>query len=139
MSVDEHKTVVRRYFSDLINKRDYASADRLLAADVRFHDPAVSPEPMTREAFLGFLGAFNAAFPDYQFSVEDQIVCEDKAVARWRFTGTHRGEFLGIPATGRAVTLTGIDIFEFAGGKIVQAWVEANVAGLLRQLGVLPG
>jgi steroid delta-isomerase-like uncharacterized protein len=94
---------------------------------------------MTREAFLAFLGAFNVAFPDYQFSVEDQIVCDDKAVARWRFTGTHRGEFLGIAATGRAVTLTGIDIFEFAGGKIVQGWVETNVAGLLRQLGVLPG
>ena len=139
MSADEHRTVLRRYFSDLINKRDYASADRLLAADFTFHDPAVSPEPMTREAFLGFLGAFNVAFPDYQFSVEDQIVCDDKAVARWRFTGTHRGEFLGIAATGRAVTLTGIDIFEFAGGKIVQGWVETNVAGLLRQLGVLPG
>jgi steroid delta-isomerase-like uncharacterized protein len=139
MSADEHRTVLRRYFSDLINKRDYASADRLLAADFSFHDPAVSPEPMTREAFLSFLGAFNVAFPDYQFSVEDQIVCDDKAVARWRFTGTHRGEFLGIPPTGRAVTLTGIDIFEFAGGKIVQGWVETNVAGLLRQLGVLPG
>lgn len=139
MSVDEHRTVLRRYFSDLINKRDYASADRLLAADFTFHDPAVSPEPMTREAFLAFLGAFNVAFPDYQFSVEDQIVCDDKAVARWRFTGTHRGEFLGIAATGRAVTLTGIDIFEFSGGKIVQGWVETNVAGLLRQLGVLPG
>ena len=139
MSADEHRTVLRRYFSDLINKRDYASADRLLAADFTFHDPAVSPEPMTREAFLSFLGAFNVAFPDYQFSVEDQIVCDDKAVARWRFTGTHRGEFLGIAATGRAVTLTGIDIFEFAGGKIVQGWVETNVAGLLRQLGVLPG
>jgi steroid delta-isomerase-like uncharacterized protein len=139
MSVDEHRTVLRRYFSDLINKREYASADRLLAADFRFHDPAISTEPMTREAFFGFLGVLNAAFPDYQFSVEDQIVCDDKAVARWRFTGTHRGEFLGIPATGRAVTLTGIDIFEFAGGKIAQGWVEANVAGLLRQLEVLPG
>ena len=139
MSADEHRTVVRRYFSDLINKRDYGSAERLLGADFRFHDPAMSHEPMTREVFLGFLGALSTAFPDYQFTVEDQIVCEDKAVARWRFTGTHRGEFLGVPATGRAVTVTGIDIFEFAGGKIVQAWAEANVAGLLRQLGVLPG
>ena len=103
MSADEHRTVLRRHFSDLINKRDYTSADRLLAADFTFHDPAVSPEPMTREVFLGFLGALNVAFPDYQFSVEDQIVCDDKAVARWRFTGTHRGEFLGIPTTGRAV------------------------------------
>ena len=139
MSADEHRTVVRRYFSDLINKRDYTAADRLLGADFRFHDPAMAHEPMTREVFFGFLGALNAAFPDYQFTVEDQIVCEDKAVARWRFTGTHRGEFLGVPATGRAVTVTGIDIFEFAGGKIVQAWVEVNLAGLLQQLGVLPG
>jgi steroid delta-isomerase-like uncharacterized protein len=85
-----------------------------------------------------FLRAFGAAFPDFVFTPTDEIAEGQKVVVRWTFTGTHRGEFMGVPASGRVVTLTGIDILEVSNGRIIEGWVEANVIGLLRQVGALP-
>jgi predicted ester cyclase len=78
------------------------------------------------------------AFPDLHFTVEDQIAAGDRVVTRWAGTGTHEGEFQGIPPTGRKVRISGIDIDRFASGKVVECWPEVNELGLLQQLGVLP-
>ena len=78
------------------------------------------------------------AFPDLYFTVEDLIAEGDKAVARLTVRGTQQGVFMGIPPTGKHVTVTAIDINRFAGGKSVEHWLNMDTLGLLQQLGVIP-
>jgi predicted ester cyclase len=69
--------------------------------------------------------------------VEDLIGENDKVAARWTARGTHRSDFKGIPATGRAVTVSGTDIFGIAGDRIVETWVSSDLLGLMRQIGAV--
>ena len=78
------------------------------------------------------------AFPGMEITVDDIIAEGDKVVTRWSSVGKHKGELMGIPGTGKDVTVTGITIDRFAGGKIVESWGEFDLAGLLMQLGVAP-
>jgi steroid delta-isomerase-like uncharacterized protein len=77
------------------------------------------------------------AFPDLQITVEDQIAEGDKVATRWRGRGTHQGDFLGIPSTGRPMEIAGITIFRLADGKIVESWGNPDNLGMLVQLGVI--
>ena len=77
-------------------------------------------------------------FPDFHQTVEDDFAEGDKVVHRWTISGTHQGEFLGIPATGKQVANSGMSIFRIAGGKFVELWVESDNMTLMQQLGVLP-
>jgi predicted ester cyclase len=79
-----------------------------------------------------------SAFPDAQVVFEDWIVEGDKCVARFRFDGTHLGEFMGIAPTNRRVSVTGITIMRFEGDQVVERWSEMNYLGLLQALGVSP-
>lgn len=92
---------------------------------------------VTDEALLQHVEMFEKAFPQYRLEAEDIIEQGDKVVVRARFTGTHNGEFNGIPATGRTVDLPLIIIYRFEGGKIAEHWMEANHLALLTQLGVM--
>ena len=78
------------------------------------------------------------AFPDIHATVEDLIEEGDKVVGRMVITGTHRGEYMGIPPTGKSVTYNEIFIFRFAGGRIAETWGVADVLAQMRQLGMLP-
>jgi steroid delta-isomerase-like uncharacterized protein len=134
----QNKTVVRRFLDEVVN----AGGDRSVAADV------LTPDFVWRgagvglvrgqEAFLGLLGSFAGTFPDLRVTVEDLIAQGDKVVARYHWTGTHRGDFQGIPATGTAVTVTGSGIYRLAGGRIAEEWWMEDLLGLMRQLGAIP-
>jgi len=82
--------------------------------------------------------ATRAAFSGFTLTIDDQIVEGDRGVTRWTARGVHTGEHLGIPATGRSIEITGINIGRFENGKIVDEWARGDDVGLLRQLGVLP-
>ena len=90
------------------------------------------------EALTQYVAALHAGFPDIQFTVEEQIVEGDKAAARWTCKGTHKGEFMGIPATGKQTSAVGISTYRLQNGKFVENWVLWDALNLLRQLGVLP-
>jgi predicted ester cyclase len=81
---------------------------------------------------------FFTAFPDIHFVAEDCIAKGDLVVQRLTSKGTHKGEFMGIPPTGKSLTVTAIEIFRIAEDKIVEQWVEADYLGLMQQLGVIP-
>jgi predicted ester cyclase len=81
---------------------------------------------------------FYTAFPDMHYTVEDLIAEGDKVVCRWTVRATHQGEFMGVPATGKVVTWTGISITRFAGGKDVEDWESFDMLGLMQQLGAIP-
>jgi len=79
-----------------------------------------------------------AAMPDYNVKIDDQIAENDKVVTRWTARGTHKGEFQGIPATGKKVVISGVTINRYAHGKIAESWVEFDTLNLMRQLGASP-
>lgn len=93
---------------------------------------------VTDESLYQHVDVFERGFPQYRLQAEDMIEEGDKVVVRARFSGTHSGDFNGIPATGKAVELPLIIIYRFEGGKIAEHWLEANQLALLTQLGVMP-
>jgi predicted ester cyclase len=81
---------------------------------------------------------FEAAFPGYQLSVDDMVAEADKVAVRSTFTGTHRGELMGVPPTGKPVSIGLLLIYRIADGKIVEHWMQADTLGILQQIGAMP-
>ena len=133
MSTEENKAVLRRLAEELINRGDLDTADEFYSSDSFDHMPVpgqlAGPEGVKRD-----FARIRAAFPDWHQEVEDLIAEDDKVVVRWRSTGTHSGEFMGLPATGIRASWTGIGIFRLANGKIVERWGNWDTLGLLQQL-----
>ncbi|MBX3085480.1 MAG: ester cyclase [Anaerolineae bacterium] len=135
MSTEQNKALVRK-FEELINSRDLDTALTLLSPDFADHTPAVGLPPGI-EGVRAFFTMQFAAFPD-SHSISLDIIAEgDKVVHRMSNEGTHQDEFLGIPATGKRVAMTHIDIWRIADGKLAEHWVEADMMGMMQQLGVV--
>jgi len=94
--------------------------------------------PTDREGQKQFTMMLRAGFPDAGQTIDELIAEGGKVVMRWTGRGTNRGEFMGIPATGKPVTVTGIDIFRVEGGAIVELWSNWDMMGMMQQLGVAP-
>jgi steroid delta-isomerase-like uncharacterized protein len=139
---EQNKMLVRRGIEELWNRGNFAVLDELVASDFVVHASTPAAEIHGREGAKQFLSMLHAAFPDIHFTIEDQIAEGDRVVTRWTARATHRGEFQGIiqrvPATGKQVRLTGINIDRIANGKTVECWGYRDELGLLQQLGVLP-
>jgi len=137
MSTEDNKAVVRRFYEEVMNQRKRAVLDEVFDPNVVDHFAAPGT-PGGLEGAKQTLGMFLTAFPDLHFTVEDLIAEGDKVVARATMSGTQQGAFMGIPPTGKRVTMTGIDINRFVGGKSVEHWVEMDTRGMMQQLGVIP-
>jgi steroid delta-isomerase-like uncharacterized protein len=135
MSVEENKAVVRRYFTALDDQQLDAVA-AVFAADYRLRFDG-NPE-MDRSSVLGMFGMFFSALPDVRHEVLDLVGEGDRVVARLMVRGTHRGELMGIPPTGKPVAFGAIDIVRLAQGKIAEHWANTDMLGLLQQLGAFP-
>ena len=137
MSTDDNRAVTQLFFEEVWNKGDLDAVDDLMTRD--FVDHAAPPGvPSGPEGAKQVFSMYRTAFPDFRLSVEDLVAEDDKVVARWVTHGTHQGELMGIPPTGKPVTVTGIDVFQFAGGKMAEHWAEFDMLGLMQQLGVIP-
>ena len=135
MSIEENKKIVRRY-QEIYNKNDLDALSEVLAEDLL--TPKILPGMKP-----GLEGAKQVhattliGMPDWHTEINELIAEGDKVVARINMTGTHTGDFWGIPATGKRVEFTGIYIVRIAEGKIVEHWGEEDGVSLLQQLGVL--
>lgn len=136
MSREGNKIIVRRYVEDVWGKGDFAAEQELIATNFVDHNPPPGFAP-DREGHHQVLVMFRSAFDGHQ-TIEDMIAEGDKVADRWTFRGTHRGEFFGIPATGKQVTMTGMDISRIENGQIVDVWHQEDILGLMQQLGVVP-
>lgn len=136
MSVEENKALIRRGFEELINQDNTTLGEELLAPDyINYGFPGLPPGPAgMRQA----VAMFRTAFPDFHVAVEAMIAEGDEVATRGTFTGTHQGEFMGIPATGKHIRVGYIDIWRLVGGKAVENWVQMDLLGLMQQLGVVP-
>jgi predicted ester cyclase len=119
---DQNKTLVHRYYDEVLNGRN------LDAVEEYFADERVV-EGVRRGCFSYF-----QAFPDLHCSVDELIAEGDRVFCRSTMTGTHDGEYKGIPPTGRHVASESAEVFRVADGKFVGYWCLTNVAGLMRQL-----
>jgi steroid delta-isomerase-like uncharacterized protein len=97
-----------------------------------------SPTPMDKTAVRGFYSMILAAFPGSQLAIDEQIVEGDRVALRFTQTGVHKGDFMGVPATGRDFVLDGQTVMHFREGRIVERWSIADMLGLLVQLGAVP-
>ena len=136
MSNDEIARPLMELYEQVINNNDVGAMDRLYGPGYVNH-AAPFGLPRDLEGLRVLFSEFVDAFPDQHIVAEDVIVHGDKVVARWTLTATHRGTFFGVPATGKKVVMTGIDIERIADGKIVEHWGSRDDLGLLRQLGLL--
>jgi len=141
MSLDENKEIVRRIFNEFWLGGDLQVLDELLADDCVNHENS-NPDVTGRDAYKEWANGFRLAtrqgFPDYDVKLEDFIAEGDKVAKRWVMRGTHTGEFNGIPATGKSVTMPGITVYRLAGGKVKETYWNYDVFGLLVQLGAIP-
>lgn len=124
--VARNMDVVRRYFAAWPRNPD--ALNGVIAPDCVDH-MAYPGQAAGIAGYREFFARMAQGFPDLATTMEDTIAEGDKVVVRWRATGTHRGTFDGIPATGRTVTFTAISIMRLAGGMIVEEWVEADNGG----------
>ena len=133
-----HKAILRRFYDEAINRGDSAAIDQIVSpAFVDHHPPApdLPPGPAgVRAALVGL----RAAFPDLRIEIEELISEFAFVYARYTLTGTHQGEFLGIPATGRRVTVAGVDILRFEQSKMAERWGQQDTLSLLHQLSATP-
>lgn len=137
MSTEENKIHVRRLYEEVFNQKNPAAIDDYFAPDVIDHSlpPGV---PGGIEGVKLTISLFLAAFPDLHITVEDLIAEGDKVVARWTLRGTHQGASLGMPPTGKQVTMPGISIVRLEGSKSAEQWVIHDQLGMLQQLGLAP-
>jgi steroid delta-isomerase-like uncharacterized protein len=94
--------------------------------------------PLNADAWEAFLSAFITGFPDARISVDASVAEQEIVASRWTLTGTHLGEFQGVPPTGRKVTMAGIDFSRIVGGKIAEHWAQFDAIGVMQQIGALP-
>jgi predicted ester cyclase len=138
MSTNANTATGRRFFEDLLGKANWSLADEILAPDIVMHHPS-SPQPVAgAQNVVGFLGAFRAGFPNMSMKVEFAFGDGELVAVRWRMSGTHTAELFGIPPSGKPVSVAGISILRFSGGKVVEDWVSEDSLGLMQQIGVIP-
>ena len=137
MSLEANKALMRRFYEEFWCRGNAEAVDELVTPDFVDHQlprgwPA-GPEGLKR-----LVREWRTGFPDMHEDVEDLIAEGDRVAGRFVITGTHKGSFMGLAATGRSVRLTGIDIVRVRDGRIAEWWYSEDAMGLLRQLGRIP-
>ena len=135
---ETQKVMVRRFVEDVKNKRHLEQIGEIFQANYQEHNPTVGSFGPGIEGYKNFLNHLFTAFPEDSVTI-DEIVAEGDLVSyRGTESGTHKAEFLGIPATGKSATWTEIQFFRFRDGKVVEHWVDVDLFSWFQQLGVIP-
>jgi len=132
---EQNKAIVLRLLEEMDNK-NFEIFNEAYAPDAKVYFPSNITTPMSIEQTVPMVKSFSEAFPDFNHSIEELIAEGDKVILRAIDRGTHQGEFNGIPATGKKIEMGTIVIFKFKEGKIVEGWEEADMLGLMQQLGM---
>jgi predicted ester cyclase len=136
MSTEENKAIVRRFFEEGPSKGNLIDADKLLSPDFTMHTPL--PASPGIRGIHEVITTCRAAFEHLNVTIEEMIAEGDNVAARFTAHGIHKGDFMGLQSTGKPITMTGMEIFRIKDGRIVELWGEANLLGLMQQLGIFP-
>jgi steroid delta-isomerase-like uncharacterized protein len=133
-----NKALAARFHREIFEQGAPAAAAQLCAPDFVWHAPNMPPGmPAGPEGVKAFAAMVGAGFSDIRITRDDSIAEGERVVDRWTFSGTHTGEFMGAPATGKRVEVSGIDIFRVADGKLAELWQNWDQLGMMQQLGVV--
>ncbi len=135
---EENKAIARRLYNGMSSQGDWSVADELVAENFVDHNPPGPDIAPGREGFIQVFSGFRAAFPDMTMTIDDQVAEGDKVVSRLTASGTHLGDYVGMPATGKSFSIGVIDVFRIEGGMIVERWGQSDDMGMMQQLGVIP-
>ena len=137
---EENKAKVQRFLEEGFGQGKTELVDEVLHSDFVCYDPnSETGEIRGAETIKGEIEYFRQAVPDLTYTVEDQVAEGDEVVTRYTVSGTHQGEFFGIPGTGNRIEFTGINIDRFdESGKLVEEWPEYDLLGAMRQMGAIP-
>jgi steroid delta-isomerase-like uncharacterized protein len=139
MAAEENKAVVRRFaetVQQFFQTGDLSGLDEVCAPDFVHHGPGLPPD---LAGFKQMAPAFRSAFSDVEVVIEDLIAEGDRVVDRITVRGTHQGEFMGVPPSGRRFEMQEIHVARVVDGKIVERWAQIDTLGLLQQIGGVPG
>jgi steroid delta-isomerase-like uncharacterized protein len=136
-NVSGNVAVITRFLEEVINQGLLEQVDELVAVDFVELDP-LPGQQQGREGLKEVIGMMRAAFPDILWVVDETVASGDRVVTRFTWTGTHRGTFLGVPATGRGVNVKGIVIDRLVEGKMKDSRILMDNLTMMQQLGVIP-
>jgi steroid delta-isomerase-like uncharacterized protein len=137
---EENKEKMRRFLEEAFGQGKTEVVDELLHSDFVCYDPnSETGEIRGADTIKGEIEYFHSAVPDLTYTVEDQVAEGDKVVSRYTVSGTHQGEFFGVPGTGNRIEMTGINIDRFdESGKLIEEWPEYDLLGAMKQIGAIP-
>jgi steroid delta-isomerase-like uncharacterized protein len=138
MATEQDKALVRRFVEEIFNQGNMRLADEIVAPDFVEHEQLPPGIPNGREGVKAMTSMMRSAFPDFKATIEDILADGDKVVIRMTWSGSHKGEFMGIPATGKRVSIGVIDIIRVSNGKFVEHWGQMDAMGMMQQLGAIP-
>jgi steroid delta-isomerase-like uncharacterized protein len=138
MSTEHNKALAREMVEQIFNRANMSRADEYLAPDFVEREELPPGIPRDREGVKQLTGMLHSAFPDFKATIDDLVAEGDRVVIRQTWRGTHKGEFMGIPPTGRSVSFGVIDVIRVAGGKFVEHWGLMDSMSLMQQLGAIP-
>jgi len=136
MSLEQNKAITRRIFEELWNGKNPAVIDELVASDYQGHTP--NQDLKGADGYRAFYNAYVTAFPDCHLAIGDSIAEGDTVVTPYVFKGTHQGDLMGIPPTGKQVAVEGVAFSRYSGGKLAEGRLLWDSLGLMQQLGIVP-
>jgi steroid delta-isomerase-like uncharacterized protein len=136
MSVEENKALMARFTEEVINRKNLAIVDELVASDFVEHEELSAEAGGGREGIRQNFGMLFGGFPDLQATIEDMVAEGDRVALRSTMRGTHEGDFMGIPPTGKTAAYVTFDIVHIRHGKITDHWGLSDSMALMQQLGV---
>ncbi len=137
MSAD-NKSIVRLLYDEVWNKRRLELVDEIISPSHALHDPNLTGSAVGPEAYKRLVSRWVAGISDLRFTLEDMVGENEKLAVAWTISGTHKGEFMGVPPTNKKVTVDGITIHHFVNAKIMDSYASWDAWGMMQQLGVVP-
>ena len=133
-----NKTIARRLYEECFNRGDLGLVDEIVSESFVSSTPNPGGLPSDREGFKQTVTLLRSGFPDLTMTVDDIVVEGEMVAVRVTARGTHKNEFMGIPPTGKHVTMMGMDFMRFENGKVTERWGQWDQLGMMQQLGVIP-
>ncbi|WP_424492506.1 ester cyclase [Salinimicrobium sp. GXAS 041] len=127
----------QKKFGEAINSGNLEQLRDLVAPNVKDHDPAPNQGPGP-QGYIDFFTMMRNAFPDMQTEVEHMVVDDENVAFAYTLRGTHKGDFMGVPGTGKSIEVRGMQISRFENGKLAERWGSSDELGILKQIGVNP-
>ncbi len=134
----EAEGLAHRFHMDIFQEGRLATADEIVSSDFAWHGGMSPGDQRGPDGVKMIANVVAGAFPNRQITHHETMAQGDKVLIRWSMTGKHDGDLMGVPPSGKDITVTGFDLFRIDGGKIVEMWQEMDQMGMMQQIGAIP-